>query len=93
MADQGTRYVLILELLTLVKNGNNHTSELMRYVNISRVTMNRVMSSLVSKGFLVEHKELGEVFYQITEKGELFQDYLNKTFELLYLKPVSRELG
>jgi predicted transcriptional regulator len=88
MVDQGMRYELILELLTLIKNGNINTSELMRYVKLSRATIDRVMTSLVSHGFLVERTELGEVSYRMTEKGELFQEYLSKTLGLLNLKTV-----
>jgi predicted transcriptional regulator len=88
MVDQGMRYELILELLTQIKNGNIHTSELMRYVKLSRIAIYRVMTSLVSQGFLVEKTELGEVSYQMTKKGELFQEYLSKTLDLLNLKTV-----
>jgi predicted transcriptional regulator len=86
MFHQRARYELTSELLTLIKNGNNQTSELMQFVHISRSMLYHTMNPLVTQGLITENTEFGEIYYKLTEKGELFQDYLSKTLSLLYIK-------
>jgi predicted transcriptional regulator len=92
MFHRGTKYELTLELLNLINNGNKHPSDLMHDTHISRATFNRVISPLVSQGLLMETRTLGDVSFLITEKGELFREYLNKTLCLLVLNPASPEV-
>ena len=89
MSHERVRYELMLTILTLMRNGKNNSSKLVRYVPISRTLLSQAMAPLIIQGIVVERTELGEVFYQLTEKGEQFQEYLDKTFSLLYLKPMS----
>ena len=89
MSYERVRYELLLTILTLMRNGKNNSSELARCVPISRTLLSRAMAPLIIQGIVVERRELGEVFYKLTEKGEQFQEYLDKTFSLLYLKPMS----
>jgi len=88
MSYERVRYELMLTILTLMRNGKNNSSELVRRVPISRTLLSRAMAPLIIQSIVVERSELGEVFYQLTEKGEQFQEYLDKTFSLLYLKPM-----
>jgi len=77
---RGSSFELYLEILTQVKNGNNHYYDLIKCTNLPEHDLNQIMEPLILIGLLKKVESVkdrdNEILYLVTERGELFIDNL-----------------
>ena len=77
---QRAKLKFYVELLTQVKRGNSDEASLIRYSNLSQGALNLALDPLVSEKLLkkvkVPKSRSRRIFYQLTENGDKFIDFL-----------------
>ena len=77
---QRAKLKFYVELLTQVKRGNSDEASLIRYSNLSQGALNLALDPLVSEKLLkkvkVPESRGRRIFYQLTENGDKFIDFL-----------------
>jgi predicted transcriptional regulator len=73
-----------------VKSSNYQSSKLMKCTNLSRNALQQILEPLISEGLLREAEgfrdEEDGPYYQVTEKGERFLEYLGLALSLIDLE-------
>ena len=89
MPKRRTRLEMYFDVLMAMKRGNNNKTSIMNAANISWKTLNEIMGSLMSQGFVEEVKTLQwrdrriRVYYDFTARGEKMMIYLKYHNEIL----------
>lgn len=89
MPKRRTRLEMYFDVLMAMKRGNNNKTSIMNAANISWKTLNEIMGSLMSQGFVEEVKTLQwrdrriRVYYDFTARGEKMMIYLRYHNEIL----------
>ncbi len=89
MPKRRTRLEMYFDVLMAMKRGNNNKTSIMNAANISWKTLNEIMGSLMSQGFVEEVKTLQwrdrriKVYYDFTARGEKMMIYLRYHNEIL----------
>lgn len=80
---------MYFDVLMAMKRGNNNKTSIMNAANISWKTLNEILGSLMSQGFVEEVKTLQwrdrriRVYYDFTARGEKMMIYLRYHNEIL----------
>jgi len=89
MPKRRTRLEMYFDVLIAMKRGNNNKTSIMNAANISWKTLNEILGSLMSQGFVEEVKTLQwndrriKVYYDFTARGEKMMIYLRYHNEIL----------
>ncbi|MFB0558443.1 MAG: winged helix-turn-helix domain-containing protein [Candidatus Bathyarchaeia archaeon] len=89
MPKRRTRLEMYFDVLIAMKRGNNNKTSIMNAANISWKTLNEILGSLTSQGFVEEVKTLQwrdrriRVYYDFTARGEKMMIYLKYHNEIL----------
>lgn len=89
MPKRRTRLEMYFDVLMAMKRGNNNKTSIMNAANISWKTLNEILGSLMSQGFVEEVKTLQwrdrriKVYYDFTARGEKMMIYLRYHNEIL----------
>ena len=89
MPKRRTRLEMYFDVLMAMKRGNNNKTSIMNAANISWKTLNEILGSLMSQGFVEEVKTLQwrdrriRVYYDFTARGEKMMIYLRYHNEIL----------
>lgn len=89
MPKRRTRLEMYFDVLMAMKRGNNNKTSIMNAANISWKTLNEILGSLMSQGFVEEVKTLQwrdrriRVYYDFTARGEKMMIYLKYHNEIL----------
>jgi len=67
-----SRLGIVFIILSLCKSGPMRRTHILYKANLSSDQLQRYLTVLIEKGFLVEEKEKEGKKYRITDKGELF---------------------
>ncbi len=89
MPKRRTRLEMYFDVLLAMKRGNNNKTSIMNAANITWKTLNEILGSLMSQGFVEEVKTLQwrdrriKVYYDFTARGEKMMIYLRYHNEIL----------
>lgn len=89
MPQRRTRLEMYFDVMTALKNGNDKKTNIMHAANISWQTLNEILGSLISQGFVEEIKALHwrdrriRVYYGFTARGEKMMSYVKYHNEFL----------
>ncbi len=80
---------MYFDVLMAMKRGNKNKTSIMQAANVSWETLNEILSSLITQGFVEEVKSLYwsdrriKVYYDFTARGEKMISYLKYYNEIL----------
>ena len=89
---------IYLDVLLEIKNGTKKPTRIMYGANLSWIPLQRVLTSLVSQGLVVEIEsgERGDKrtskTYELTQKGDNVLQYFRRAKELLPLEEITERI-
>lgn len=74
---------IYIDILKKVSLGVSEPTNLMYKTNLSWLSLNRALNSLISQGLIIVVERDGKRFYKITENGRRVLEQLERTRKLL----------
>ncbi|KYH41708.1 MAG: putative transcriptional regulator [Candidatus Bathyarchaeota archaeon B26-2] len=87
MSRKRSRLEIYLDILHVLKKGENKPTRIMYRTNLSWTPLQKILNSMVSQGLIVKRENKSKKIYLITEKGLNVLRYFDKIKEMITIEP------